>query len=96
MRNFITNFMFMINGPGPMEEKSKSLAAAISTISEVTSSGLFAGDCLLTWAKNLGFLDDAKFMNVLKSELTGDYGGGHDLAVACEMLVRSTLRRNRW
>jgi O-methyltransferase len=74
MRNFITNFMFMINGPGPIEEKSKSLAAAISTISAVTSSGLFAGDCLLTWAKNLGFLDDAKFMNVLKSELTGDYG----------------------
>ncbi len=72
MRNFISNFMFMINGPGPIEEKSQNLNAAISTIAQVTNCGMFAGDCLITWAKSMGFLEDAKFLNAVNAQITPD------------------------
>jgi O-methyltransferase len=72
MRNFISNFMFMINGPGPIEEKSQNLNAAISTIARVTGCGMFAGDCLITWAKSMGFLEDAKFLNAVNAQITPD------------------------
>jgi hypothetical protein len=64
--------MFMLNGPDPIEEKSRNLNAAIETIERVTRSGLFAGDCLITWAKTMGFLEDEKFVRAINNRLTGD------------------------
>jgi len=72
MRNYITNFMFMLNGSAPMEEKSKNLNTAVSLIQQATNSGLFASDCLITWAKTMGFLDDEKFVKGINSRLSGD------------------------
>jgi hypothetical protein len=65
MRNFISNFRFMINRPGPIEEKSinrpgpieeksRNLNAAVGTMAMATSSGMFAGDCLINWLNASG------------------------------------------
>jgi len=72
VKNYITNFMFMINGPGTIEDKSKSLSGAIQAIEGATKSGIYASDCLVTWAKNMGFFEDQKFVDCINRRLTGD------------------------
>jgi O-methyltransferase len=72
MRNFRTDLMFMINGPGEIGDKARRLAHAIDEIRDVTSSGLFASDCLVTWAKSMGFLADEKFVASLNGLLSNN------------------------
>jgi O-methyltransferase len=70
MRNYVTDMMFMINGPGDLEANGRRLFQAIETIREVTASGLFASDCLVTWAKSTGFFEDDKFCASVNGLLT--------------------------
>ena len=63
MKRFITNHMFMLNGLGSIEDKSAAIQTSIKLIESATSSGLFASDCLITWAKSLGFLEDPLFVS---------------------------------
>src|ERR1700712_547801 len=72
MRNFRTDLMFMINGPGEIGDKARRLAHAIDEIRDVTGSGLFASDCLVTWAKSMGFLADEKFVSSLNGLLSNN------------------------
>jgi O-methyltransferase len=69
MKDYISDFHFMINGPGSADDKSRRLFFAIEEIKDITSSGLFAGDCLVTWAKSLSFLEDGAFVESINRQL---------------------------
>jgi hypothetical protein len=63
--------MYMINGPGDVRENSKRVHECIDTIAAATNSGIFASDCLVTWAKSMGFLEDKKFVDCVSRRLNG-------------------------
>ncbi len=72
MVDFLSDFMFMLNGPGTPNEKQARVLAAIGEIGDATRSNLFAADCLVTWAKTMGFLEDTKFVAAVNASMTGD------------------------
>jgi SAM-dependent methyltransferase len=72
MRKYVTNLMFMLNGAGTIEEKSRDLQTSISLLANATGSSFFASDCLITWAKSMGFLEDQRFVDCVNRRLTGE------------------------
>ncbi|HLI11136.1 MAG TPA: class I SAM-dependent methyltransferase [Alphaproteobacteria bacterium] len=59
MQRVLSNVWYMVNDPGAFS------AGALKMLATVPSDGVFAGDNLITFGKNLSFLSSPKFMDAL-------------------------------
>lgn len=66
MKNHLTNCFY---GAANGAEFIKGIQAAIN---QLTPQGIFAGDNLFTFSRNLGFLDDVAFMQAFESNIRND------------------------
>lgn len=61
MKNYLTNAFFGV------ANYEKFMQGLQHTANQAGSGGIFAGDNLFTFGKNLSFLDDEKFMAAVKT-----------------------------
>ncbi|MES2819760.1 MAG: TylF/MycF/NovP-related O-methyltransferase [Pseudomonadota bacterium] len=59
MANFISDSHFSVR------DKPRFVQGMVDTIESVAPDGIFASDNLLTWGRNLGFLEDGKFLDAI-------------------------------